>query len=82
LDVLRDSNSLRDGEDFGELVVGNVVELCAVVFGDDELGGTLVLAGRYWRNWKAYRVAFAQRTDVKESKCLLALEDLHRRDLA
>jgi len=45
LDVLRDSNSLRDGEDFGELVVGNVVELCPVVFGDDELGGTLVLAG-------------------------------------
>jgi hypothetical protein len=37
LDVLRNSYLLRDGKHFGELVVGYVVELCTVVFGDDEL---------------------------------------------
>jgi hypothetical protein len=37
LDVLRDSYLLRDRKHFGKLVVGYVVELFAVVFGDDEL---------------------------------------------
>jgi hypothetical protein len=34
---LRNGNLLGYGEHFRELVVGDVVELCAVVFGDDEL---------------------------------------------
>lgn len=34
---LCDGNLLGHGEELGELVVGDVVELCAVVFGDDEL---------------------------------------------
>ena len=29
-----------------------------------------------------HRVSFAERPDVEEGKCLLRLEDLHRRDLA
>jgi hypothetical protein len=37
LDVLRNRDLLCDREDFSELVVGYVVELCAVVFGDDQL---------------------------------------------
>jgi hypothetical protein len=91
LDVLRDSNAFRNGQDFGELVVGYVVELCAVVFWDDQLGGTLVSVNWYplyaetertSGNGDAHRMTFAQWPDVKESKCLLALEDLHRRDLA
>lgn len=36
-DALRDGNLLRHGQHFGQLVVGDVVELGAVVFGDDEL---------------------------------------------
>jgi hypothetical protein len=32
------SDLLCDGQDLGELVVGDIVEFCAVVFGDDELG--------------------------------------------
>ncbi len=91
LDVLRHSNALRDGQDFGELVVGYVVELCAMVFRDDQLVGALASINecppqrrmeRMRGNWDTYRVAFAQWADVKESKCLLTLEDLHRRDLA
>jgi len=35
LDVLSDGNALRDGQDFGQLVVGYVVKLCAMMFGDD-----------------------------------------------
>jgi hypothetical protein len=38
LDVLGEGDLLGDGENLGELVVRNVVEFCAVVFGDDELG--------------------------------------------
>lgn len=38
LKALRDSDLLGYGQQLGELVVGDVVELCAVVFGDDELG--------------------------------------------
>jgi len=34
---LRDCDSLGDRENLGELVVGDIVELCAVVLGDDEL---------------------------------------------
>ena len=37
LDALRERNLLRHREHFAELVVGDVVELCAVEFGDDEL---------------------------------------------
>lgn len=33
---------LGDGQDLGQLVVGDVVQLGAVVFGDDELGKRLV----------------------------------------
>jgi hypothetical protein len=32
--------------------------------------------------WNAYRVAPGQRSDIQESERLLALEDLHRGDLA
>jgi hypothetical protein len=35
--ALGESNLLGDGEQFGELVVRDVVQLCAVEFGDDEL---------------------------------------------
>lgn len=31
-----DGESLEDGKDFGKGVVGDVVEFCAVVFGDHE----------------------------------------------
>lgn len=37
LHALGDGNALCYGEHFGELVVGYVVEFCAVVLGDDEL---------------------------------------------
>lgn len=36
-EVLRDGDFLGDGQQLRELVVGNVVQFCAVVFGDDEL---------------------------------------------
>ena len=39
LHALRDGNFLGNGQDFSELVIGDVVEFSAVVFGDDELGG-------------------------------------------
>jgi hypothetical protein len=38
LDALRDGNLLCDLEDLGQLVVRDVVQLGAVVLGDDELG--------------------------------------------
>lgn len=38
LSIHRLSDLLCDGQDLSELVVGNIVEFCAVVFGDDELG--------------------------------------------
>jgi hypothetical protein len=41
LSIHRLSNLLCDGQDLGELVVGDIVEFCAVVFGNDEL----------WRGW-------------------------------
>jgi hypothetical protein len=37
LDALRNRNTLRHGQDLGKLVIGDVVELRAVVLGDDEL---------------------------------------------
>lgn len=37
-ETLRHGNLLGYGQQLGELVVGDVVELCAVVFGYDELG--------------------------------------------
>lgn len=37
LDALCDGNLLRHRENFCELVVGDVVQLCTVVLGDDEL---------------------------------------------
>lgn len=37
LDALCDRNLLGYAEDFGEVVIGDVVQLCAVEFGDDEL---------------------------------------------
>jgi hypothetical protein len=37
LDALRNRNTLRHRQDLGELVIGDVVELRAVVLGDDEL---------------------------------------------
>jgi hypothetical protein len=37
LQSLRNGDLLRDGEHLGQLVVGDVVQLCAVVFGDHEL---------------------------------------------
>jgi hypothetical protein len=43
LDVLCNGNALCNGEDFGKLVVGYIVELRAVMFGDDQLARTLVL---------------------------------------
>lgn len=36
-DTLCDGDLLRDFEDFGELIVGDVVQFGAVVLGDDEL---------------------------------------------
>jgi hypothetical protein len=39
LNVLRNRNALRYREHFGELVIGDVVQFCAVVLGDDELWG-------------------------------------------
>ena len=39
VEVLRNCDFLGDVQHFEELVVGDVVELCAVVFGDDELQG-------------------------------------------
>jgi hypothetical protein len=41
LDVLRNGDFLCYSEDLRELVVGNVVEFCAVVLRDDELVGCL-----------------------------------------
>jgi hypothetical protein len=37
LDALRNRNPLRHGQDLGKLVIGDVVELRAVVLGNDEL---------------------------------------------
>ena len=37
LDALRNRNLLRHGQHLGQLVVGDVMQLSAVVFGDDEL---------------------------------------------
>ena len=37
LDALSDRNPLRYGQHLGQLVVGDVVQLGAMVFGDDEL---------------------------------------------
>ena len=37
LGIHRLSNLLCDGQDLCELVVGDIVEFCAVVFGNDEL---------------------------------------------
>lgn len=37
LNALSNRNPLRHGQHLGELVVGDVVQLGAVVFGDDEL---------------------------------------------
>lgn len=42
LDALCYGNLLRDGKYFGKLVVWDIVEFGAVVFGDDELEGVLV----------------------------------------
>jgi hypothetical protein len=39
LDVLRNCNALGYREHFCELVIGDVVQFCAVVLGDDELWG-------------------------------------------
>jgi hypothetical protein len=41
LSVYRLSDLLCDGQDLGELVVGDIVEFCAMVFGDDELRGVV-----------------------------------------
>jgi hypothetical protein len=35
--ILRNCDLLRNGENFSELVVGYVVQFCAVVFRDDKL---------------------------------------------
>lgn len=37
LDPLCDCNPLGYGQHFRELIVGDIVQLCAVVLGDDEL---------------------------------------------
>jgi hypothetical protein len=39
LDALRNRDPLRHGQDLGKLVIGDVVELRAVVLGNDELHG-------------------------------------------
>lgn len=41
--VHRLSDFLCDGQDLSELIVGDVVEFCAVVFGNDELGRVIRL---------------------------------------
>jgi hypothetical protein len=41
LSIHRLSDLLCDREDLGELVVGDIVEFCAVVFRDDELRGVV-----------------------------------------
>lgn len=86
LEVLRDSNLLSYGEHLVQLVVGDVVQLCAVEFGNDELFqrqlSRLFLNAidvDAWRKW-TYRVAFAQRSNIQERKRLLRFEDLHRGD--
>jgi hypothetical protein len=48
------SDLLCDGQDLGKLVVGNIVEFCAVVFGDDELGW--IVRGRGKRREEERRV--------------------------
>jgi hypothetical protein len=45
LNVLRDGNFLGYSKDLGELVIWDVVEFCAVVFRDDELGAGRVVSG-------------------------------------
>jgi hypothetical protein len=86
LDTLCNRDLLRHREHFRELVVGDIVELCAVVFRDDKLDhqvsdyastqsiSILVLGS-------TYRVTFAQWANIEKRKCFLALEDLHRREL-
>jgi hypothetical protein len=89
LDVLRNCNLLGYGEHFVELVVGDVVQLCTVEFGDDELGdrqlnvlqSQLLFCTREGGGC-AYRVPSTQRTNVQERERLLALEDLHRGDFS
>lgn len=72
-------NLLGDREKLGQGVVRDVGQLCAVVLGNDEL---IVVSG--WTSQEvrnaSYCVSRAERIDVKESECLLAFEDLHRRD--
>jgi len=82
LDVLRDGYFLGYGEDLGELVVGDVVEFCAVVFGDDELGSELLAVCEIMegRKGRTYRVPFGEGTNVEECVGLVAFEDLHRGD--
>jgi hypothetical protein len=41
LSIYRLSNLLCDRQDLCELIVGDIVEFCAVIFGDDELRGVV-----------------------------------------
>jgi hypothetical protein len=41
LSIYRLSDLLCDRQDLGELIVGDIVEFCAVVFGNDELRGVV-----------------------------------------
>jgi hypothetical protein len=84
LQALSNGNLLRYGQHLVKLIVRDVVELCTVVFGNDELltcqPPALSLEPRPISSF-AYRMSFAQRPNVQECERLLALEDLHRRDL-
>jgi hypothetical protein len=41
LSIYRLSNLLCDRQDLCELIVGDIVEFCAVIFGDDKLRGVV-----------------------------------------
>lgn len=73
-------------QDLAQLIIGDVVKLSSMILRDHELAGQesgIPL-------WKAYEVkilythsmALAERTNVKESEGLIALEELEGRNLA
>ena len=76
---------LCNGEELGERVVRDVCELLAVELGNDELlEQTCQYCGLLHDSGKTNTdcMAPAQRVNVQEGKGLLALKELHGRDLA
>jgi hypothetical protein len=72
-------------EDLGELLIGYVGELCAVVFGDDELVDLALSRVRrraISTSETSYRVSFAQRAYVEKCERLFALEELEGGDFS